>query len=75
MKNQIIEVLTKAGARERSVSQNPDGSLTVKTTFSPEKGKANQDVLNLVADYLKISKSRIELISGHTFYRKRLKIT
>jgi hypothetical protein len=74
MEDKIIEVLVKAGARERSVSSNEDGTLTVKTTYPPEKGKANRDVMALVAEYLKISKSRVEMVSGHTFTRKRLRI-
>ena len=74
MKEQIIEVMVKAGARERSVSRNADGTLSVKTTFPPEKGKANRDVIELVAKYLDVPKSRVELVSGHSFFRKRLRI-
>ncbi len=74
MKERIIEVVVKAGARERSVSENPDGTLTVKTTFPPEKGKANRDVMELVANHLDVAKSRIEIVSGHTYFRKRLRV-
>lgn len=74
MKEHIIEVVVKAGARERSVSKNSDGTLTVKTTFPPEKGKANRDVMELVAEHLGVSKSRVEMVSGHTYFRKRLRI-
>lgn len=74
MESLIIEVVVKASARERSVDKNNDGTLTIKTTFPPEKGKANQDVLMLVAQYLDIPKSRLEMISGHTYFRKRLRI-
>jgi len=74
MKGRIIEVVVKAGARERGVSENPDGTFTVKTTFPPEKGRANRDVMTLIADHLGIAKSRVEMVSGHTYFRKRLRI-
>ncbi|MFH2063356.1 MAG: DUF167 domain-containing protein [bacterium] len=70
----IIEVIAKAGARERKVTENADGTITVRTTCPPDKGRANRDIIEQVADHLGLAKTRIEIISGQTYFRKRLKI-
>ena len=48
-----------------------DGMLKVSVTQSPEKGKANKAVVELLAKKLRLKKSQIELISGETSYQKR----
>jgi len=36
----------------------------VKTTATPEKGKANKQVILLLAKFYKISKNQLEIASG-----------
>ncbi|MFC1638674.1 DUF167 domain-containing protein [Patescibacteria group bacterium] len=70
----IIEAKVRAGARERSVEELEPGVYKVKTTTAPEKGRANRDVIELLADYLGLAKSRLEIVGGHTSSRKRIRI-
>ncbi len=49
-------------------------SLKVKVQAPPEKGKANAAVIELLANYLEIDKSQLEITSGHTSSTKVLLI-
>jgi uncharacterized protein (TIGR00251 family) len=42
------------------------GRLKVRITAPPEKGKANEAVVELLAKTLKVPKSSVEIVSGHT---------
>lgn len=70
----IIEVEAKTGSKQRTVIEKSEKNLVVKTTFPPEKGKANRDIIKLVAEYYSVPKSNVEIINGHTYHRKKLKI-
>jgi uncharacterized protein YggU (UPF0235/DUF167 family) len=64
-----------AGARTRSIDQLPDGSFRIKTTTAPEKGRANEDVVDILADHFRVPRSHVEIIAGHTSAKKIVKIT
>ncbi len=49
--------------------------LKITVTTAPEKGKANDTVIRLLAGKLDIPASSIEITSGHTQPRKVLEIT
>lgn len=69
-----VPLRVSAGARRNQLRWEPDGLLRVWITQSPEKGKANQALLELVAKTLRIRKSQLEILSGHTCPQKRLLI-
>ena len=48
--------------------------LKVMVTAVPEGGKANEAVIKLLAKYLKLPKSALEIVSGALDRRKTLKI-
>ncbi len=56
---------------------NADGSafLKINVVSVPEKGKANQELINFLSKQLKISKSNFEIISGETERCKKIFIT
>ena len=70
----IIAVTVKPGASKREVVAAPDGSFTVRTTKIPEDGKANEDVVELLAKHLGIAKSRIRIVRGHSSRKKQVEI-
>jgi len=74
MSDRIITVKVRAKARERSITEAPDGTYKIKTTVAPEKGKANADVVEILAEHLGIPRSRIVLMTGETSSTKRFKI-
>lgn len=48
--------------------------LKVKIQAPPDKGKANQALIDFLAETFHIPKSKIEILSGHTSRLKKLKI-
>jgi uncharacterized protein YggU (UPF0235/DUF167 family) len=70
----IVPVRVSAGARRNQIRWESDGLLRAWLTQSPEKGKANRALLDLLAKSLQLRKSQLELLTGHTSPQKRLLI-
>lgn len=69
-----ITVKVKAGAGRNEVKQTADNYYEVKVTAVPEKGKANEKVIELLAKHLNFPKSKLEIVSGHTYKEKVIEI-
>lgn len=70
MTGKTIKVKVSAGAKTEKIEEVESGVFKVRVTQPPEKGKANQRVLELVAEYFKIPRLKVTLLSGHTFREK-----
>ncbi len=70
-----ITVKAKPWSKERSVTDLGGGSYVVKTTFGATDGKANADVVELLADFFKVAKSQVTIIRGATSSEKVVIIT
>ena len=71
----IIEVRVKPSSKSGpQIQLGIDGSLLVFVREPAIDGKANQAVEKLLADYYKVSKSRVKLVSGLTSKQKRFSI-
>lgn len=71
----ILTVHVKPGARRESIEWIDEDTLKVSVTAPPEKGKANQAVIELLAEELGTAKSKIELFRGATTRIKQFKIS
>lgn len=67
----ILPVRAQPGARRNEIRGEQDGALKVCVTQSPEKGKANKAIVELLAKSLGLKKSQFELIAGETSHQKR----
>jgi uncharacterized protein len=67
----ILPVRAQPGARRNEIRGVQAGMLKVCVTQSPEKGKANKAVIELLSKSLGLKKSQIELIAGETSHQKR----
>lgn len=67
----ILPVRAQPGARRNEVRGIQDDALKVCVTQAPEKGKANKAILEVLAKWLGVRKSQIELISGETASQKK----
>ena len=61
----IFNIRVTPHAKQNKVVEN-EGVLRVYTTVAPENGRANSAVIELLAKYLDVSKSRINIIKGLT---------
>lgn len=67
-----LKVIPRSQTSEIAVATN--AAIRVKVTTAPEKGKANDEVCAVLADYFKVPKRNVEVILGHTTQRKRVRI-
>ena len=49
--------------------------ITVGVMARPEKGKANEEIINKISRHFKVSKSSVRIVSGMTSKRKVIEIT
>jgi hypothetical protein len=67
----ILSVRVSPRAKHNQVTGVSNGYLQVRTTAAPADGKANKAVAKLIAKYLGVPASRIELLRGHTHRNKQ----
>ncbi len=60
-------------AKQNTVVER-DGVLRVYTTTAPEKGRANESVIELLSKYFNVPKSRIKILNGLAFREKTVTI-
>ncbi|MEI8328133.1 MAG: DUF167 domain-containing protein [Candidatus Taylorbacteria bacterium] len=68
--SKIIKIRVSAGAKTEKVEEMADGSFKVRVNAPPENGKANQRVVELLAEHFHTSKARVAIISGATYREK-----
>ena len=66
-----MPVRAQPGARRNELRGFQDGMLKVCVTQSPEKGKANKAVVELLCKSLGLKRSQLELTAGETSHQKR----
>lgn len=59
-----IQVHVKPRSKVEEVSQNPDGTYTVRVRPPPADGAANIRVIELLSKHFGVPKSQIQLVSG-----------
>jgi uncharacterized protein (TIGR00251 family) len=61
-----LRLRVSAGASRRRILGVHGGALKLSVKAPPEKGKANRDVLALVAETFGLATSDVEIVSGDT---------
>jgi hypothetical protein len=67
-----VQVTTRAS--RQAVTLQPDGLLKVKLTSAPVDGRANAELIKLLANYFNTAKSNVEIIKGLTGRKKLVTI-
>jgi uncharacterized protein len=62
-------------AKRNKVQRQPDGSLKVYVTAPPEDGRANEAVIEIMAEVLGVKRRQLEIINGGTNRNKVVRIT
>ena len=70
----IVALRIQPRASKNSITRLEDGSFKVRLTAPPVDGAANEALIAILADALHISKSAIEIVSGHTARDKRISL-
>jgi uncharacterized protein len=69
-----IAITVKPNAKQVGVEKLADGEYRVSVTAAPERGKANQAVLDVLADHFGVTKSSVKILRGHSARRKLIRI-
>jgi uncharacterized protein (TIGR00251 family) len=70
----ILPVKAQPGSRRNEVRGMQYGALKICVTQAPEKGKANKALVELLAKWLGVKKSQVELLAGETASQKKFLI-
>jgi len=60
----VIQVKAKPGSRESAVEELEDGTFLVRLKAQPIDGKANAELIALLANYFKVSRAAVKVKSG-----------
>ena len=74
MADKKIVVEVKPNSKEVKVEKITDNVYKVKLTATPVGGRANKQLIEILAKYLGVAKSQIEIKSGQTSKTKVLVI-
>ena len=70
----LLRLRVSPKSRKARVAGVHGGALKLHVTEPPEKGRANEGVIALLAETLGIAAREIELVSGHASQDKRVAI-
>jgi uncharacterized protein len=71
----ILQVKVKPKARTSSLTREADGTWTARVKAPPVDGKANDELIRLVAAHFGCPKSAVAITSGSSSRLKRVEIT
>jgi len=64
----------KPNARENSIEKITETEFKISVKEPPVSGRANEAVVELLADYFKVSKSNVRIISGFASRKKIIEV-
>ena len=70
MEGAHLEITVHPKAKRNDLSATDSGEVRVHVTAPPERGKANEAAISLLADRLGVAKSRVRLLRGQRARRK-----
>jgi len=69
-----IEVVVTPGARRSEIVGRYGGGWKVRVAAAPERGRANEAVIELVARALDVSSSSLRVVAGRAGRRKTISV-
>jgi uncharacterized protein (TIGR00251 family) len=72
--SRIIELKVKPGARVSQLTRQPDGSWLAQLKSPPVDGKANAELIALVAGEFGVRRAQVSIRAGASGRRKLVKI-
>jgi len=70
----ILHLRVKPGSKINLLTKDADGKWVMKVKAPPVDGKANEEVIRFLSEVLKIPKSKITIVAGHTNRFKKIEI-
>jgi uncharacterized protein len=70
----LLQVRVKPNARASSLHQAPDGTWHAQLKAPPREGKANAELISLVADHFRCRKADVVIKAGASGRTKLVKV-
>lgn len=70
----ILMVKVVPNSQKNEIVGFADSILKVRIKAPPDKGKANEELIDFLSEQLSISKSKIQILSGHSSRLKKVEI-
>lgn len=69
-----IFIQAKPNSKEQKIEKIDDSHFIVAIKEPPVRGKANEAIIKVLADYFNAAPSQVKIISGHTSRHKIISI-
>ncbi len=69
-----ISVKVTPGSTESEIKEVGERNFKIKIKAPPEKGKANKELVERVADYFDVPKARVSIVRGFASRKKIIEI-
>lgn len=69
-----ITIKVKTNARKNEIIKIDNSNFEIKTTITPDDGKANASVIEQLAKYFRVAKSKVSIVKGKTAHAKVVEI-
>ena len=66
--------VTPRSARSEVVGSLADGTLKVRIAAPPERGKANDELIVVLAEHFGVARSAVSIVSGHAAALKLVRV-
>ena len=70
-----ISVQVKLNAKKESIERLDDGSFVIRLRVPPVDGKANERLIELLAEHFKRPKSSVQIVAGQKSKKKTFNIS
>ena len=70
----VLSVRIQPRASKNEITRIEGGKFKIRLTAPPVDGAANEALVKFLADQLNVSRSQVEIVSGHTGREKIIKI-
>lgn len=70
----VVRVRVKPGARQPRIEPAPDGGLLVWLKSPPVEGRANQELIERLAEHYGVTRAQVRIRSGHAGRNKLVEI-
>jgi uncharacterized protein (TIGR00251 family) len=69
-----VEVSVRPGAPRSELVRVEEHRLVIAVAAAPDRGKANEELLRMIAKLVNVSRSEVSILKGHAARRKTIRI-
>ena len=70
----LLHITVIPRSKQAGVVEHSHDHLKIKVSAAPDKGKANEEMCRILADYFEVRRSNIRIVRGHTVRKKIVEI-